>query len=82
MNGLALKITPQTGAHPGGELYQGIDQGAYQQRGHAQIDQQPKSRLPGVARLWNAVPHDGFHLGALEKSGPHGLILTNWSAGR
>lgn len=82
MNGNASEKTPQTGTYPGGELYQDIDQGAQQQYGQAQVYQRPPSRLPGVARLGDAVAHDGFHLGALEKSLPHDRILTNWGAGR
>jgi bacterioferritin (cytochrome b1) len=34
--------------------------------------------LPGVARLGNAVAHDGFEFLASEQSFQHARMLTNW----
>ena len=78
MNGLALKITPQTGAHPCGELNQAVYQAAQQKQRQQHISANPKSRLPGVARLGNSVAHDGFQFLAFEQSFQHARILTNW----
>ena len=75
MNGYALEKTPQTGANTGGQLYGQVDERAQQQQRQSQANHQPHSRLPGQARLGQAVAHHGLHRGAF-KSAPHVRMLT------
>ena len=78
MNGHALEITPQTGAHPCGELDQNVYQAAQHKKRQQQVQAQPQKRLPGVARLGNPVAHDGFQFLTCEQFFPHGRMVTNW----
>jgi len=75
MNGNALEKTPQTGANAGGQLYGQVNERAQQQQRQSQANHQPHPRLPGQARLGQAVAHHGLHRGAF-KSAPHALMLT------
>ena len=78
MNGHVSEITPQTGAHPRGELDQTVYQAAQQKQRQQHIHANPKTRLPGVARLGNPVAHDGFQFLAAEQFFQHGRMLPNW----
>ena len=75
MNGYALEKTPQTGANAGGQLYGQVDERAQQQQRQSQTNHQPHPRLPGQARLGQAMAHHGFHRAAF-KFAPHALMLT------
>ena len=78
MNGRVSDKTPQTGAHPRGELDQNVYQAAQQKQRQQHIHTDPKTRLPGVARLGNPVAHDGFQFLAAEQFFQHGRMLPNW----
>jgi hypothetical protein len=76
MNGNALEKTPQTGANTGGQLYGQVDERAQQHQRQSQVHQHPQTRLPGQARLGQAMAHHGLHRGAFEQSAPHARMLT------